>query len=279
MKRLKIIVALISGLLAAIVGWAYISGLEEKYESCYKKIPVAFAKSYIEQDALIVTEDIEIREIPSGFAQPAHFKCLAELAGEKGESPKYVTSCPVLKDEQIVGTKLIRVGSETGISAVVPAGRRAFTIICQKTSIKGILIPGNRIDVLTVVEDYSLTILQNIAVLSVARRLENVPNPNQTKGESDSRFNIEDTEEYVPVTLAVSPQEAQVLALASERGKIHLSLRPLGDRTTVHIAPVEMGKIVKGLNIKVAEASAYNGFVETLKKKYDDAANIWKQYK
>jgi len=274
MKKFRFLFAVICGLSASAACWLYFSALEAKYEQGSEKIPVVFAARYIEQSALIEPCDVDIKKIPREYAQPGHLKNVSDLFAPGSETPVYMTTAPLLKGEQIIGTKLVRLGSETGLSALVPSGKRAFTMVCPGMNIKGIIVPGDKVDVLAVFEERVHTLLQNLQVLSIARRIEISAAPGGKKNDIESRFSREDSDEMVPVTVAVMPVEAQALALASEKGRVYLTLRPLGERTTAFLPPLEMGGNAKSV---MKSAAGFDDFAVTAKKKYEEAAGFWKK--
>lgn len=276
MKKLRLVLPVICGIAAAAAGWLYLSALEAKYSQGYEKIPVVAAGRYIEQSSVIESGDVELRSIPREFAQPGHLKSIGELMGPDKETPGYMTTAPLLKGEQIIGTKLVRLGSETGLSAIVPSGKRAFSLICPGMGIKGIIAPGDRVDVLAVFDERVHTILQNVQVLGIARRIQTGASGIEKRSEMELKFGRDDAaDEALPVTLSVKPAEAQSLALAAEKGRIYLSLRPLGERTTGFIPALELEKGAKGF---AQGGSAFADFAGTAKKKYDEAAELWKKF-
>ena len=105
------------------------------------------------------------------------------------------------------------------MSAVVPEGKRAFAVRVNDVSgVAGFLVPGDRVDVILTRDPgaqghqdrVSDIILQNIVVRGTDQ--------------------IADTERNKPqvvrtVTLEVTPEEAQKLALAMQVGQLSLALR------------------------------------------------------
>ena len=106
-------------------------------------------------------------------------------------------------------------GSPGIMSVIVPPGKRAMAVgVNEVIGVSGFILPKDRVDVIATRSDpkSSETILQNIEVLAVGKRLE-----------QEGKQNIE-----VPtVTLAVTPEEAERLAFALNEGKIHIALRSI----------------------------------------------------
>ncbi|MBI4229289.1 MAG: Flp pilus assembly protein CpaB [Planctomycetes bacterium] len=112
------------------------------------------------------------------------------------------------------------------LSEAVPPGQRAFTIrVDETTGVGGHLHPNARVDVLGVFDLPSSddpegparvvcrTVASNVTILAAGER---------SGGDAPG-------EGYATVTLAVSPEEAQALALASREGELTLVLRNPAD--------------------------------------------------
>jgi Flp pilus assembly protein CpaB len=79
----------------------------------------------------------------------------------------------------------------------------------------------------------AITLLQNVQVLAVQRaQVEGLPYDPSVRGTPPKDGNV------TYLTLAVTPEEAQMLALAVERSRtITVSLRPFGDTETQELTP------------------------------------------
>ena len=144
-----------------------------------------------------------------------------------------VTRIPFLAGMPLTDAGLIRPGEDGFLAAVLLPDRRAITItVNQETSHAGMIAPGDRVDVIFTMQvssdspsqlnSFSRTVLEDIRVVAVGRRIESV--------------NYTDQEDILTapqvggntVTLEVRPPEADQLVLASTRGSLALALRPLG---------------------------------------------------
>jgi len=96
----------------------------------------------------------------------------------------------------------------------------------EASGVAGFLAPGDRVDVVVVVDkgEYSKDplaklLFQNLKVLGTGQKLENRPG---------------DKPQIVPtVTLEVSPEQGERLALAAQEGRISLVVRGQGDQQLV----------------------------------------------
>jgi pilus assembly protein CpaB len=118
----------------------------------------------------------------------------------------------------------------------VQPGNRAVTIqMSEQTSSVALVKPGDYVDVFAVMQQgqsdlkFAVVLLQRVLVLAAG--LETSPDAVETKDKS--RFTSTDS----LLTLSLSITEAQLLALAQEKGKIAIALRNPEDQRTAQAIP------------------------------------------
>ncbi|OGC65087.1 Flp pilus assembly protein CpaB, partial [candidate division WWE3 bacterium RIFOXYA12_FULL_43_11] len=137
---------------------------------------------------------------------------------------------PFEKGEQITSTKLSLLGLDTGISAVIPTDKRAVTLSMDGSAISGIIKPGNRVDIIGIVQyedskgqtqEAAFTVLQNILVLATGNNVLGAVAPGLKSSEKSGIKAMMQQESQasgsIPVSLAVLPKEAEAVALITER--------------------------------------------------------------
>jgi pilus assembly protein CpaB len=148
-----------------------------------------------------------------------------------------VAATLILPGDLILENKLAPKGTLPGISALLSPNQRAMTVkVDEASGVAGFLTPGNRVDVVVVVDkgDFnkdplSKLIFQNLKVLGTGQKLENRPG---------------DKPQIVPtVTLEVSPEQGERLALAAQEGRISLVLRGQGDQQLVETLGADASKL------------------------------------
>lgn len=147
--------------------------------------------------------------------------------------PKALVGRTVMRDfikgEPILDSKLVpTAGGGSGILALkVAPGMRAFAVkVNEVVGVGGFIVPGSRVDVLVTTavssqrmqEQVSKVVLENILVLAAGQAIEQKENKPVSVN---------------TVTLAVTPEEAEKLALASNDGKIQLVMRNFSDTDNV----------------------------------------------
>jgi pilus assembly protein CpaB len=162
----------------------------------------------------LAEKDLRLVRMPSGDLPSGYFRTTSELVGRG-----VVT--PIGRNEIILTTKVAAENAGAGLPAAIPPGMRAVTVkVNDVIGVAGFAQPGTHVDVLLTGNPMrdndpgnvtATTILQNIQVLAAGQQL---------------RTNSDGKPQSVPViTLLVAPDEAQKLALATQEGRIQLTLR------------------------------------------------------
>lgn len=148
---------------------------------------------------------------------------------------------PISTGEFILPNKIAGPNAGYGLPALIPPGMRAVSVrVNEVVAVAGFVQPGTRVDVLWTGsggsgnEAQTLTVLENVAVLATGQRMERNP-----AGEAFS----------APViTLLVSPDDAQKLALASGQGHIQLALRNPLDTKAQDLAAVRSNVLFRNVS-------------------------------
>ncbi len=129
----------------------------------------------------------------------------------------------ILLDEPILEGRLAARGSGMGLAPVIPVGMRAVSVrVNDVAGVAGFVFPGMRVDVLVTGtplggdDTLTATCLQNLMVLSAG-----------TVMQPDARG------QAMPaptVTLLATPEQAEILTLANNQGRLQLVLRNGADQ-------------------------------------------------
>jgi pilus assembly protein CpaB len=284
MKRRTLIIAAVCGILAALCTGIYLNSLESSYRRGAQRMKVLAAKQYIDQGTVIDETMVVEQSVPKEFIQPKALLSLKDLASPDGKK-MFMTLVPVEKGEQLVTTKLVILGLESGIAALIPNDKRAVTLVLDREKVTGLIKPGNRVDILGVfdyedrerrTQEAAATVLQNVLVLAVGNSYLGAPAPEASraaKGELPAP-----ADDRVPVSLALSPQEAELFVLAAEKGSINFSLRPTGDAQLVALAPSRMQDIFRDVSVVINDRDAAAGSATAMQKSRREALEILKKY-
>ncbi len=213
-KRLVVVLAgaTVFGLIAAIAVSHYLSNA-----MAYSKNlnGVVVAKVDIPLGTKIEAAHLMSVPFPSDATPDGAFDSPDKLLGR-------VAVVNVAAREPITDFKLAPEGSAAGLSAVIPEGYRAMTVkVDDVVGISGFVRPGALVDVVVVIQPSDTTlgqgpiskiVLQNIKVLASGQKID------QPKDDREA-------ESVKAVTLQVTPEQAEKLALAASEGKLQLVMR------------------------------------------------------
>lgn len=208
-------------------------------------LPVVVTAQAVPANTVLTADMLAVRALPEA----------AIVAGAYGQVESLVglpVRFPLAEGEQLTPAKvgLDVIADQNDLALVLLEGQRAVAVeVSEVTSVGGLLLPGNRVDVIAVFHESAtgvekaVTLVQDVEVLAVAQEAQ-VPVPaagealNQDgsaaagTGIRGRRANDATRQpDARTVTLAVTPEQAQLLALAPANGTLWLSLRPFGDRT------------------------------------------------
>jgi pilus assembly protein CpaB len=148
------------------------------------------------------------------------------------------TSSTIFEGEPITRKRL---SSHSGLSAAVPKGLRAYSLsITSGTTLNFVPKAGDRVDVIVTYprevlgEPRSITVLRAVPVASVGRTQLS----ESGSGKVTSRLGLGSGASQLGVTLFVTPQEAERLAMAESLGRITVVLAPIAPDDQPAPAPI-----------------------------------------
>jgi pilus assembly protein CpaB len=192
-----------------------------------------------------------VKDVPWPAATPlaGGFSKVADVVGRG-----LITA--VVENEPITEAKLAQRGAGAGLPPTIPAGMRAVAVkVDEVIGVAGFVVPGVHVDVLATVEQQQDTMTRTFV-------------PDVQVLASGTRYDRTQDGKPIPttvVTLAVTPQDAERIALAQSAGRVVLALRnPLdvqpvetqGARLTTmlgSVSPPPVERTVKGRRVMVAQ--------------------------
>ncbi len=213
-KRFFIVLvgALLFGLLAAFSVSRYLSSAQAYTKNLTR---VAVAKVAIPVGSKIIPEQLMMVQFPKESTPDGTFESPEKLVGR-------VAVLNIAPREPITESRLAPEGTAGGLSAVIPEGYRAMTVkVDDVVGISGFIMPGTLVDVVVVInpeeragmkDPISKIVLQNIKVLANGQNI-------------DQPENQRDANSVKAVTLLVTPEQAEKLALATSEGRLQLVMR------------------------------------------------------
>ena len=248
----------VRSILVAILGVAIAGG------SAYatrEYLNMSSATAATDSAAKMVTVIVAGRDIPFGQAiQPQMLQTLSwpreslppgaiteldVLIAKTGQPPRRATRA-ISQGELILASKVSDFGEKVTIVQSLRPNTRAMAIKVEaETAVGGFVTPGDNVDiVLTQGRDESLsaiTILQNIRVVGV---------------DQDADENSDAPEVARTVTVEVTAEQGQKLALAQKAGTLSLTLRTLDSTTEEPLSRISLSDLMMEEPVKTEGAPA-----------------------
>jgi len=218
-KRFFIVLAgaLLFGLLAAFSVSRYL-GNAQAYTKGLSQ--VAVAKVSIPLGTRIIAEQVMMVQFPKESTPDGTFASAEKLVGR-------VAVTNIGAREPITEGRLAPQGTAGGLSAVIPEGYRAMTVkVDDVVGISGFIMPGTLVDIVVVIEPAENTGRQNPISKIVLQNIKVLANGQNIDKPEDQR----EANSVKAITLQVTPEQAEKLALAANEGKLQLVMRNSTDQ-------------------------------------------------
>jgi len=260
-QKLILIIGITLALIAVAMVWVYIEQQRQAIQEQAKKAlvniqanqtAVLVAKKDLPPGTAIEPEMLESVVVPNQYLQPQAATSLDRVSG-------MITVALISKGEQIGLNKLSYsargLGSGGGLAQATPVGKRAVTISVDNiSSVAGMVKPGDYVDVIALLpvpvqthegkqssQAAIFPLFQNVLVLAVGQETE-------AYAAQAGRYKKEEQKESSPlITLALNPQETNLIAFVQEQGKIKLALRSPADSKIEPVQPASWEVLFKYL--------------------------------
>jgi pilus assembly protein CpaB len=245
MRNKRLIIALLAaitfGLIAAVSVKQYLLSAQTFQTSLND---VVVAKVDIPVGSRIIPEQLTIAQFPANVTPEGALSTIDDkLVGR-------VVIASISPRDPVTEYKLAPVGAAGGLSSMIPEGYRAMTVaVNEVVGVSGFIMPGTLVDIVVVItppkgsgneEMISKIVLQNIKVLA------NGQNIDKPKDDREVERAIR------AVTLQVTPEQAEKLALASSEGKLQLVMRNSVDQADEQTAGANKRSLLNGERATIA---------------------------
>jgi pilus assembly protein CpaB len=218
-----VLIGLVALLLAGFISVQMYRVLNHAVLQIEKNTPTAVvaAATAIPPGVKLTEADVRLLKMPQGEIPAGAFRTVSEVVGR-------AVTTPLSKGDFVLAAKLAAPNAGSGLPILIPPGMRAISVkVNDVIAVAGFVTAGTRVDVLLTgqpamgvnSDPAATTVLENVQVLAAGQKLQG-----NSQGEP---------QQVTVITLLVSPEDAQKLALATQEGKIQLALRnPLDDDST-----------------------------------------------
>jgi pilus assembly protein CpaB len=188
----------------------------------------------VARGAAITEEMLATRRVPLAYVENRAIR-----ARERAKVIGLRTSTALSAQQTLMWTDLTVTTEDRDLSSLVQPGKRAITIRAgagDETAGNILIRPGDYVDVLTTTEPRgeerdsgkrSIVLLQKVLVLAVGLATRGA-----AKADSDSSRSGDKL-----LTLSLSLQDAQLLGLALDKGRVNVALRNPNDQQVLESAP------------------------------------------
>lgn len=245
-RQLLVAAAVCSLLLGAAVFFLLSGDDGEKQQAAApQRVRVVVAKQDIPQRAVVKETMLDMKEVPTDVLPAGAITDMASVVDRPA-------SVPIQQGDILTDKKVLVNPRMAGFTGMIPDNCRAMSIsISDVTGVAGFARPGDYVDVMVVSKGNEKVsgeiLLQNILLLGINKTggdgsASADPSDNgisagdkakaakdKAAGESASKVNAS-SDAMATATLAVTPEDALKLAVASQNGTIYLILRPFHPR-------------------------------------------------
>jgi pilus assembly protein CpaB len=209
------------------------------------KTNIVVAKTVIPARSVVQAEQVELKAVPTEGVTRDTAQKIEEVVGSIAKSE-------ILDGESINLNRLVRKGESVGLSFVIPPGMRAITIaMTEVIGVAGFIKTGEKVDIIGIVQSKNdnistaWTVLQDIEVLAVSQDMGN-PVKDEKNGNTNSPSRVNEAKVGTSVTLAVTPLQAERVALAEQKGQLRLTLRPVLKENQLLLPSINENNLITG---------------------------------
>jgi len=253
--RKLLIIAIVCGVLAALLGWAYLKAKESQYKAAYRpvnqvKVSVVVPNTDIGKSQTLKREQVAALDVPSEYL-PSNAVMAEDWARLEGR----MTIMALQKGRPITWDAIEQDGVSR-FSENVELGKRVKTVKVSKiNSFDGMLRPGDRIDLLgsfsagdvgrqqqpNYADDVVMTVLEDIAVLAAGREDANGHKyENYYDRTTPDGFNMN----FSTLSLMLTPAQVARVELAEKSGELVAVLRHPKDTSSASLGQTTVSSLL-----------------------------------
>lgn len=204
---------------------------------------IVLAARDIEVGTVLKEEDVKLSDWPGAVPAGAAMKS-QDIVGRG-------VIAPIFAKEPVIDSRLAPKGAGGGLAAMIPPGMRAVPVrVNDVVGVSGFVVPGMRVDVMisgsrpnqqNALGTITKTLLQNLEVLSAGTDFKKDPEGKPIQVQV--------------INLLVTPEQAEMLSLASAQTQIQLSLRNPLDHDVTRTPGTALGLLFDGGKLKAEPAA------------------------
>jgi pilus assembly protein CpaB len=226
-----LLLALTSGIVAALLALRY---LRERTTPLMASEPrratIVLSARSLPVGAVLTERDLKLVSWPAEAVPSGYVRSVKDAVGRG-----IIT--PVAENEPLLAAKMSTMDAGGGLPIIIRDGMRAVSVrVDEVIGVAGFVLPGTRVDVMLTLDKRegrpqatTKTLLQNVQTLAA--------------GQSVTRDKEGKAQTVTVITLLVSPDDAELLALAAKEGRLQLALRNTLDTLPVNTSGARADKL------------------------------------
>jgi pilus assembly protein CpaB len=226
-----LVLALTSGIVAALLALRY---LRERTTPLMASEPrtatIVLSARSLPVGALLTERDLKVVSWPGEAVPSGYIRSVKDAVGRG-------VITPVAENEPLLEAKVSTKDAGGGLPIIIRDGMRAVSVrVDEIIGVAGFVLPGTRVDVLLTLDKntnrpqaITKTLLQNVQTLAA--------------GQSVTRDKEGKPQTVTVITVLVSPDDAELLALAAKEGRLQLALRNTLDTMAVATSGARADKL------------------------------------
>jgi len=217
-----LLLALTSGVVAALLALRY---LRERttplMASEPKRVNIVLSARSLAVGSVVTERDVKLMTWPGDALPSGYIRSVKDAVGRG-------VITPLAENEPLLAAKMSTKESGGGLPIIIRDGMRAVSVrVDEVIGVAGFVLPGTRVDVMLTLDKntnnrpqaITKTLLQNVQTLAA--------------GQSVTRDKEGKPQTVTVITVLVSPDDAELLALAAKEGRLQLALRNTLDTLAV----------------------------------------------
>lgn len=212
LKARAVTISVLVASVGALIVWMYLRRFEAE-ASGGAKIPVLMALKDVEAGSILKDEDIGQTWIPMAYVESRAIR-----AADRTRVVNLRAAVPLQAQQSLMWTDIVVANNDKSLSTLIQPGMRAATIRAEGKA-QALVRPGDRVDVIgtlvqagSVDNRASVVLLQNVLVLG--------------RSVDPAAAHMTDTSDIV---LSLTLEQAQIVAVAGDKGKLSVALRAPDD--------------------------------------------------
>jgi len=208
-----LVLALTSGVVAALLALRYLRERTTPLMAAEpRRASIVLVARSLPVGAVLGERDLKMVSWPAEAVPGGYIRSIKDAVGRG-------VITPVAENEPLLEAKVSTKDAGGGLPIIIRDGMRAISVrVDEVIGVAGFVLPGTRVDVLLTLDknaerpqSITKTLLQNVQTLAA--------------GQSVTRDKEGKPQTVTVITLLVSPENAELLTLATKEGRLQLALR------------------------------------------------------